>query len=86
MAAIDVREAESGFIAGALAIVLLGTILEILTSSMSAFSKLAYVLYNTGIVGLSFGLLSEAIEGDKNDAIRAAFAIAGALVLLALRL
>jgi len=44
---------------------------------MSAFSKLACVLYNTDIVGLSFGLLSGAIEGDKNDAIRATFAIAG---------
>ncbi len=79
------KGAESGFVAGALAVVLLGD-LEVLASPMGVFTKLAYVLYDIGLVGISFGLLSEAIESEKSDALRAAFAIAGALVLLALRL
>ncbi|WP_297549783.1 hypothetical protein [Thermococcus sp.] len=80
------KGAESGFVAGALAVVLLGAVLGILASPMGVFTKLAYVLYDIGLVGISFGLLSEAIESEKSDALRAAFAIAGALVLLALRL
>ena len=77
---------EGGFIAGALAVVLLGAIISILSMPVRDFTRLAYVLYDIGLVGLSFGLLSEAVEGDKSDAVRASLAIAGALVLLALRL
>ncbi|NJE49104.1 hypothetical protein [Thermococcus sp. 9N3] len=86
MRAMELAGTESGFIAGALAVVLLGAILSVLSSPMDVFTKLAYVLYDMGLVGLSFGLLSEAIEGNKSDATKAALAIAGALVLLALRL
>ncbi|NJE54899.1 hypothetical protein [Thermococcus sp. 21S9] len=85
MGAMDIAGTESGFIAGALAVVLLGAILNVIASPMDAFTKLAYVLYDIGLVGLSFGLLSEAVEGEKSDAVRASLAIAGALVLLALR-
>ncbi|WP_297065699.1 hypothetical protein [Thermococcus sp.] len=77
---------ESGFVAGALAVVLLGAVLGVLVSPIGVFTKLAYTLYDIGLVGISFGLLSEAIESEKSDILRAAFAIAGALVLLALRL
>lgn len=77
---------ESGFLAGTLAVVLLGAILSVLSMPLSNFTKLAYVIYDTGLVGLSFGLLGEAIEGDKSDAVRASLIIAGPLVLLALRL
>ncbi|QDA30855.1 hypothetical protein FH039_03445 [Thermococcus indicus] len=76
----------SGFIAGALAVVLLGAVLSVLSMPTRGFTKLAYILYDIGIIGLSFGLLSEAVEGEETDSLRASMAIAGALVLLALRL
>ncbi|ACS34214.1 hypothetical protein [Thermococcus gammatolerans] len=77
---------EGGFIAGALAVVLLGAIISVLSMPIRDLMKLAYLIYDIGIVGLSFGLLNEAFEGERSDAIRAAFAIAGTIVLLALRL
>jgi Flp pilus assembly pilin Flp len=86
MGAMEITGTESGFIAGALAVVLLGAILGVLSSHMDVFTKLSYVLYDMGLIGLSFGLLNEALEENKDDAIRASLAIAGALVLLALRL
>ncbi len=76
----------SGFIAGTLTVVLLGAVLSVLSMPTGDFTKLAYILYDMGIVGLSFGLLSEALEGGETDPLRASMAIAGVLVLLALRL
>ena len=36
---------ESGFVAGVIAAVLIGTILSVLVSGGSAFSKLAWIIY-----------------------------------------
>jgi len=83
---VDISGTENGFVAGALVVVLLGSILGVLSSHTDAFTKLAYLLYDIGITGLSFGLLSEALDRNRSDTARATLAVAGALLLLALRL
>ncbi|WP_297534333.1 hypothetical protein [Thermococcus sp.] len=82
----EVKGAESGFVAGALAVVLLGAILSVLSAPIGGFTKLGYIVYDIGVVGLAFGLFTEALTGERGDAIKAAMAIAGALLILALRL
>ncbi|WP_457741627.1 hypothetical protein [Thermococcus sp.] len=82
----EIKGAESGFIAGALAVVLLGALLSVLSEPIGGFTKLGYIVYDIGVVGLAFGLFSETLTGERSDSIKAAMAIAGALLLLALRL
>lgn len=77
-----VEGAESGFVAGVIAAVLIGTILSVLASGGSAFSKLAWIIYQIGMAGMSFALLNEALDSSNSDTLRAGLAIAGALVLV----
>lgn len=73
---------ESGFVAGVIAAVLIGTILSVLASGGSAFSKLAWIIYQIGMAGMSFALLNEPLDSSNSDTLRAGLAIAGALVLV----
>jgi hypothetical protein len=78
----DLEGMESGFVAGAIAVALLGAILTVVTSGAEAFTKLALVVYDMGVAGLSWGLLNEAFDDSNSETLRAAMALAGGLVLV----
>ncbi|CUX76928.1 hypothetical membrane protein [Thermococcus chitonophagus] len=80
------KGAESGVVAGVLGTVLLGAIISVLALPVSALTKLGYIIYDMGIVGLSFALLSEAIGEEKSEIMRVGFAIAGVIALLLLKI
>ena len=78
----DLEGMESGFIAGVIAVALLGAILAVIASGVGAFTKLAWVIYDIGVAGLSWGLLNEAFDESNSETLRASMALAGGLVLV----
>ena len=62
----DLEGMESGFIAGVIAVALLGAILAVIASGVGAFTKLAWVIYDIGVAGLSWGLLNEAFDESNS--------------------
>ncbi|MFA4661545.1 hypothetical protein [Pyrococcus kukulkanii] len=78
--------AKNGVIAGVLGTVLLGAMISAIGLPASILTKLGYVIYDMGVVGLSFVLLGEAIGGEKSEIMRVGFAIAGVVSLLLLKI
>ncbi|WP_456443527.1 hypothetical protein [Thermococcus sp.] len=82
MVSMNMEGSESGFVGGIIAVILTGAILSVIVSGGSAFSKLAWVIYQIGMAGISFALLNEALDSSNSDTLRAGLVIAGALVLV----
>ena len=78
----DLEGMESGFIAGVIAVALLGAVLAVIASGVGVFTKLAWIIYDIGVAGLSWGLLNEAFDDSNSETLRAAMALAGGLVLV----
>ena len=69
---------------GAFVLIFTGVFLALLSMPIGPFLKFAYLLYDLGIMGVSFWLFSWAFREEGSS--RASLLIAGAILLLALKL
>ncbi|MFA4668278.1 hypothetical protein QDY65_07140 [Pyrococcus kukulkanii] len=77
---------KNGVVAGVLDTMLLGAMISAIGVPASILTKISYVIYDMGVVGLSFLLLGEAIGEEKSGIMRVGFAIAGVVSLLLLKI
>ncbi|WP_227805102.1 hypothetical protein [Pyrococcus kukulkanii] len=61
---------KNGVVAGVLDTTLLGAMISAIGVPASILTKIGYVIYDMGVVGLSFLLLGEAIGEEKSGIMR----------------